>query len=124
MSTITVTNIKATGETASRAVSGVAAAWANVDGTGTVALRDSLNCSSITDSGTGHYKLTFASSMGNADYSSVASGNISTSNSGRDVSCPRSTITTTEIDMACFRSDNLTTEDFDFAMNQVHGDLA
>ena len=27
MSTITVTNIKATGETATRAVSGVAAAW-------------------------------------------------------------------------------------------------
>ena len=114
MSTITVTNIKATGETASRAVSGVAAAWANVDGTGTVALRDSLNVSTLTDSGTGHYKLTFSSSMGNDDYSSVASGNISTTNSGRDVSCPGSTITTSEVDMKCFRSDNLTVNDRDW----------
>ena len=103
---------------------GVAKAWANVDGTGTVALRDSFNVSTLTDSGTGVYKLTFTSSMGNADYSSVASGNISTTNSGRDVSCPRSTITTTEIDMACFRSDTLAAEDFDYAMNQVNGDLA
>ena len=105
-------------------VEGSAKAWANVDGTGTVALRDSFNVSTLTDSGTGTYKLTFASSMNNANYCSVASGNISTSNSGRDVSCPRSTITTTEIDMGCFRSDNLTIEDFDFAMNQVDGDLA
>ena len=32
MSTLKVTNIQATGETASRAVSGVAAAWVNFDG--------------------------------------------------------------------------------------------
>ena len=105
-------------------VEGSAKAWANVDGTGTVALRDSFNVSTLTDSGTGTYKLTFSSTMGNDDYSSVASGNISTTNSGRDVSCPGSTITTSEVDMKCFRSDNLAAEDFDFAMNQVHGDLA
>ena len=35
MSTLKVTNIQATGETASRAVSGVAAAWVNFNGTGT-----------------------------------------------------------------------------------------
>ena len=103
---------------------GSAKAWANVDGTGTVNLRDSLNVATLTDSGTGVYKLTFSSSMNNANYCSVASGNISTTNSGRDVSCPGSTITTSEIDMKCFRSDNLTVEDFDFVMNQVDGDLA
>ena len=55
MSTITVTNIKATGETASRAVSGVVAAWCDLDGTGTIALEDSFNCASATDNGTGDY---------------------------------------------------------------------
>ena len=105
-------------------VNGSAKVWANVDGTGTVNLRDSFNVSTLTDSGTGVYKLTFSSNMNNDDYSSVASGNISTANSGRDVSCPGSTITTSEVDMKCFRSDNLAAEDFDFAMNQLNGDLA
>ena len=52
MSTITVTNIKATGETASRSATSVAAAWVtkNLDGT---AIEDSVNVSSITDVGTG-----------------------------------------------------------------------
>jgi len=123
----TAGSISVTGEgnsTTTNLQQGLAKVWANVDGTGTVALRDSFNVSTLTDSGLGNYKLTFSSTMGNDDYSSVASGNISTANSGRDVSCPGSTITTSEIDMKCFRSDNLAAEDFDFAMNQVHGDLA
>ena len=55
MSTITVTNIKATGESASRAATGVAAAWVNFNGTGTIATRDSNNVSRLSDKGTGRY---------------------------------------------------------------------
>ena len=72
MSTLTVTNIKATGETASRAVSGVAAAWVNFNGTGTISARDSLNVASLTDNGTGDYTISFSNSMGNTNYSTVA----------------------------------------------------
>ncbi len=68
MSTITVTNIKKTGETASRAVSGIAAAWVNIDQTG-VTYRDSLNTSSLTDNADGDTTVTFSSSFGNASYS-------------------------------------------------------
>jgi hypothetical protein len=68
MSTLKVTNIQATGETASRAVSGVAAAWVNFNGTGTVAARDSVNVSSLTDNGTGYYTVNFSNSMANATY--------------------------------------------------------
>ena len=57
MSTLKVTNIQATGETASRSVSGVAAAWVNFNGTGTIAIRDSVNVSSLTDENTGEYKV-------------------------------------------------------------------
>ena len=71
MSTITVTNIKATGETASRAVSGVAAAWVNFNGTGTVAIRDSVNVASLTDSGTGDYRVNFTDNMANTNYTST-----------------------------------------------------
>ena len=69
MSTLTVTNIKATGETASRAVSGVAAAWVNFNGTGTVAIRDSQNVSSLTDGGTGIYSYTVSNSFANTNFS-------------------------------------------------------
>jgi hypothetical protein len=68
MSTITVTNIKATGETASRSVSGVAAAWCNVNGTGTIAIRDSQNVSSVTDTGTGDVTYSFSNAMANTNY--------------------------------------------------------
>ena len=72
MSTLKVTNIQATGETASRAVSGVAAAWVNFNGTGTIAIRDSVNVASLTDNGTGDYTVNFNNNMGNANYSTVA----------------------------------------------------
>ena len=66
MSTLTVTNIKATGETASRAVSGVAAAWAHFN-FGSV-IQDSVNFSSLTDNSTGKSSLNITSAMGNATY--------------------------------------------------------
>ncbi|WFP74494.1 hypothetical protein [Mesorhizobium sp. WSM4906] len=50
----------------------VARAWVNFDGTGTIAIRDSHNVSSITDNGTGAYTVNFASAMPNANYAVVA----------------------------------------------------
>jgi hypothetical protein len=75
MSTLTVTNIKATGETASRAVSGVAAAWANFTGVTTTALRDSFNVSSLTDVSTGNTSVALSSNMNNSDYSVSGAAN-------------------------------------------------
>jgi hypothetical protein len=74
LSTIKVTNIQATGETASRSVSGVAAAWVNFNGTGTIAARDSLNLSSLTDNGTGDYDISVSSAFGNTNYQIVSCG--------------------------------------------------
>ena len=47
-------------------------AWVNLDGTGTVAIRESGNVSSITDNGTGSYTINFSSSMPDNDYSALA----------------------------------------------------
>ena len=52
-----------------------AKAWVNFNGTGTVAIRDSENVSSITDNSTGDYTVNFATAMANVNYSAVASGN-------------------------------------------------
>ena len=68
MSTLKVTNILATGETASRAVSGVAAAWINFNGQGTVAIRDSVNVSSLTDDSSGKYTTNFNSAFSSTNY--------------------------------------------------------
>lgn len=43
-------------------------AWVNFNGTGTVAIRDSENVSSITDNAAGDYTLNFATAMSNANY--------------------------------------------------------
>ena len=52
-------------------------AWVNFNGTSTVAIRDSYNVSSITDTGVGRYTANFASSMSNTNYSPTQSGEIS-----------------------------------------------
>jgi hypothetical protein len=49
-------------------VEGSSKAWVNFDGTGTIAARDSLNLSSLTDVGTARYKITVGSAFGNSDY--------------------------------------------------------
>ena len=95
MSTITVTNIKATGETASRAVSGVCGAWVNFDGTGTIAARDSFNLSSLTDNGTGDYTRTVSSAFGNANYSTSGGGGLTSTSVGSFSHHPNAAPTTT-----------------------------
>ena len=45
--------------------------WCNFNGTGTVAIRDSHNVSSVTDNGTGRYIINFSNNMGSNDYACV-----------------------------------------------------
>lgn len=51
----------------------VCTAWVNFNGTGTVAIRDNFNVSSITDNGAGDYTANFLTAMDNANYSVVGS---------------------------------------------------
>lgn len=57
-------------------------AWVNFNGTGTVAIRGSGNVSSITDNGTGNYKVNFITAMPNVNYSTV--GNVSHTSTGAE----------------------------------------
>ena len=45
--------------------------WINLDGTGTIAIRDDEGVSSVTDNGTGDYTITFDSSFANDDYCAI-----------------------------------------------------
>jgi len=47
---------------------GLAKVWNHFNGTGTIAIQDSLNVTSLTDHGTGGYTTTIANDFANANY--------------------------------------------------------
>ena len=53
----------------------MATAWVNFNGTGTVAIQDQLNVTSITDNGLGNYTVNLTSALADANYSAVVSAN-------------------------------------------------
>ena len=79
MSTLNVSNITDGTDTVrtSYVLNGSAKAWVNWDGTGTIAVRDSLNVSSLTDQTTGQYEVNFSSNMANTSYYVAGYGNAS-----------------------------------------------
>jgi hypothetical protein len=70
MSTLNVANISDGADTVETGyvVNGSAKAWVNFNGQGTVAIRDSMNVSSITDHASGKYTTNFSSSFSSTNY--------------------------------------------------------
>jgi hypothetical protein len=77
--------------------SGLAKAWVNFNGIGTVAIRASYNVSSITDNGTGNYTVNFTTAMPDANYTLVCSATNNGYNTGTFHASPTSTFTTTAV---------------------------
>ena len=70
MSTLKADTIQSTGGGAATLTKQSAAkAWLNLNGTGTIAVRDSFNVSGVSDGGTGNYTTSFTSSFDDANYS-------------------------------------------------------
>lgn len=71
MSTLRVSTIQDTAgsnsSTPAAIANGIAKAWVNFNGTGTVAIRGSYNVSSITDNGTGDYTVNLTSAVTDAN---------------------------------------------------------
>jgi hypothetical protein len=124
MSTLKVTNIQATGETATRAVSGVAAAWVNFNGT-TATIRDSLNVASLVDNGTGDFRVNYSSSMANANYAVTFGGKgdsvrVFYTGGNGNWSDPTSTYT----EFAAYQESITSMVDAPYHFGATHGDLA
>ena len=51
---------------------GLTKAWVNLNGAGTIAIRDSLNVTSCTDDGTGQYTVTIANNMADTNYATTS----------------------------------------------------
>ena len=72
MSTIKVNNLQnasgGSNSTPEQIQQGRAKAWVNFNGSGTVAIRDDFNVSSITDSGVGIFKVNITNALPNTNY--------------------------------------------------------
>ena len=77
MSTLKVTTVQDTSagnsSTTAQIAQGRAKAWFNLNGTGTPAFRDSFNCASLTDNGTGDYTVNFTTNFADTNYATIGS---------------------------------------------------
>jgi hypothetical protein len=90
MSNLRIDNIApSAGGTYRNAPRGIAAAWVNFNGTGTVAIRDSENVGSITDNGTGNYTVNLTAAMTDANYVALASSQQTSSTTAMVTWAPR-----------------------------------
>lgn len=90
MSTLRVNTIQDQAGTGQPTIEGLARAWVNFNGTGTVAIRADLNVTSITDNGTGDYTVNFTTAMVDANYG-VTGGIVGNTSSGLMVSISSTT---------------------------------
>ena len=102
---------------------GSAKQWVNFNGTGTIAIRDSLNTTSLTDNGTGDQSVTIANDMDNANYSlSITSNNVQTAIG--DATNWSKTDPTVTLYRLITRGSGSSYQDSQFVCCEVHGDLA
>jgi hypothetical protein len=73
MSTLRVTNVQdtagANSATTAQIYNGIAKAWINFNGTGTISTRADFNVATLTDNGVGDYTITFDTAMSDTNYS-------------------------------------------------------
>ena len=125
----TSTYVSDGGAVTQNTVQGLAKEWVNFDGTGTVAIRDSTNVSSITDNGTGSYRIVMTTAMGNTDYANCTNTitTIDTTAQAFTITSVNN-ISTTEINVATRREDNnapsFSATDSEVNMVSTFGDLA
>ena len=110
------------GNTTTDLQQGLAKAWFNFNGTGTVAILDSFNAASITDNATGDYTTTISNAMASINYCYTAlGGNTSASSTVRIENTDKRTTTKMEL-IGYDRSTN--NQDMADLNSLFHGDLA
>ena len=97
---------------------GLVKIWVDLDGTGTIAIDDSLNCASATDNNTGDYTVTYTNNMASATYSPTSGG------SNRRVIIFQSRATSNTNIYSQDHNDGTNEADADPACFHICGDLA
>ena len=127
MSEIRATTISDSAGTGPITLTGQSAAkaWVNFNGTGTVAIRDSVNVGSITDNGTGTYTASFSNAMSSGDFSAYF--NACPANERPRSNCCSDFVTGSVALTTGFPSDTsggITNNDESNCQMAAHGDLA
>jgi hypothetical protein len=94
----------------------------NFNGTGTVAIRDSYNVTSITDNGTGDYTMNFTNAMANSSYAAVGSARSDAGGGSYNVGCVTTVTPATTTCQIRTRAVNNTALDCDITNVAVFGD--
>lgn len=104
---------------------GLAKAWVNFNGTGTIAARDSSNVGSLTDNGTGDYTVNFSNSMGNVNYCLSLHATANTNfNNFQSYAVEEGTAATSSIRVGTNPERQNAREDVQFVHVGILGDLA
>ena len=85
----------------------IAKAWVNYNGTGTIAINDSYNVSSLTDDATGKWDVNFSTAMSSVNYVAVCDGRYlhDDGNGSAIPSLRREAPVTTKVGVRCHGSD-------------------
>ena len=128
MSTIRVDNFGPSAGGTTYSARGIAKAWVNFDGTGTIAARDSENVSSLTDNGTGDYTVNFSSAFAAADdYSFNFTFGTTTASNTNNARADSSNIAASSVRfvVGAFQVGSTNAlADAGYVTAQIHGDLA
>ena len=98
---------------------GSAKAWSSYSGSGTT-FRDSFNCASAVDNGTGDFTYNITNGFSNANYSFVTNAG---ADGGNSLSADRLRSGSTSA-MRCIYGYDSTLYDWPFVNTSIHGDLA
>ncbi len=110
------------GTTTTNLQQGLAKHWSNINQTGTAALSDSFNASSVTDNGTGDMNPQFTNNMNNAAYSVPLSCGDPGARYYGDLVSAASVQTSTY--RTFWTNTSGSANDMDVSTSVVHGDLA
>ena len=100
--------------------------FVNFNGTGTIAIRDSLNISSLTDNSTGDYRLNYATNFSNINY--VLSHSQKNETTTRVIAgaggSQQTDPTTSNSEIGCYSESVVAYINTQFVFATGHGDLA
>ena len=111
------------GSTTTNLQQGLAKAWINLAGTGTISTNDSFNTGSITDNGTGDYSITITNDMNNALYSYTFGDYVSNNNSPQLSASAGNEPAAGSIRVQCVKTGNNVVDATQGCIT-IHGDLA
>ena len=99
-----------------------AKAWVNFNGTGTIAISESFNVTSLTDNSVGRYSANYVNNMNTATYATQVCSDANTSNDAFNRTAGGASTTTSNAYLMHFEAGS--SQDTSIMIGTIHGDLS